>query len=1083
MRRKSSLSIALLLFSAVLLPFASIPAVASAEIDVTLSSQHEYLVPGTAANVSVTVTNDNLMNTRTFNLTLDTTSLPSDWNVTLSDSALGPVFPTQSDSTTLIVRLDPSANLGSNGQVDLIVTRSDDANESTTVTLQLSVAPLYLPSLDIGAVGDRGLVTIEPNQTVDLDVPVMNSGNVDDTFILQVDETTDLTDFWTNWNNNQSNNSGNSSGNNSGNNSSGNGSNGTSMPGPGKDVPQGWEVRWLDPVAVNMTAGESRNHTLRITVPPNAIPEYRGIALFAGSLGGNFSIQTVIVIEVSVISDVVVQLIHDANRTYLPGVTEQVSFNVTNNGNDETALIYQTTTDTYCSATIAGQSVGGDLQPLESETISLNITPSSYSHWNDSCTISIFAEESSTGVVHESAYTIVLGVDWGWEITPPSNTTFDAGETATIQVGVRNIGSEQDEVRFEMVGPGSISATGPPTWVTVGRGLSDVVSFQVQVPSDTNLIGSHNLTLTATGLHGGEQEVVTIPITIGARSELDLIAPQGGNVLVAAGDSSNFSVMATNGGTSALSFVLDWSGLPSSLSFDPTPPTTTVEVGQSHSIPITVVAGSSSSATSHQVTLYAKLVNSSEIIAQTSFTIEVGHSPSVRILASGDILPVGENTISSMDFVILNDGNEEDQFALALSPSTDGFEVTISPLLITLAASEQQIVTVSMRRTTATGEVNFSLVATSSNDAAVTDSYSFRASEVNLGVIAALTSTDSTASVGQTIQAYLWLTNTGNANQTFQLAITGLNCSNAQSTLTLPPSTSAVPVLLECAVSQNTPAGTTALSASVTSLADPSVSATASLNFTIPQDRVNGQPRLSITVTGSGENTLPHEGSLVLTVVLQNDGNEHLTGTLALVGEGAADLSPSWAAVGGSSNPNYVLSPGQSATYELMLVSTITTNGGELNMRIQAAGSGHLLLSDPFTVNTVGPTVAPDGVSFGFFELDNQISITIMATGWLITILFVLLTISRRRSRSEHIHSTFYDIGDDEDEDSPPLTDLPLPPPPLPDAPALADGEARISDGRVTCMGCSSSLKMPENRDPPFKFKCPKCSESVRVVE
>ncbi|MDP6099504.1 MAG: hypothetical protein QF566_04930, partial [Candidatus Thalassarchaeaceae archaeon] len=72
MRRKSSLSIALLLFSAVLLPFASIPAVASAEIDVALSSQHEYLVPGTAANVSVTVTNDNLMNTRTFDLTLNT---------------------------------------------------------------------------------------------------------------------------------------------------------------------------------------------------------------------------------------------------------------------------------------------------------------------------------------------------------------------------------------------------------------------------------------------------------------------------------------------------------------------------------------------------------------------------------------------------------------------------------------------------------------------------------------------------------------------------------------------------------------------------------------------------------------------------------------------------------------------------------------------------------------------------------------------------------------------------------------------------------------------------------------------------
>ena len=106
MRRKSSLFFAFILFSSVLLPFSSISVVASNEIDVNLSSQHEYLVPGTAANVSITVTNDNVMNTRTFNLSLDTVSLPSNWNVTLADSSLGPIFPTQSDSTTLIVRLD-----------------------------------------------------------------------------------------------------------------------------------------------------------------------------------------------------------------------------------------------------------------------------------------------------------------------------------------------------------------------------------------------------------------------------------------------------------------------------------------------------------------------------------------------------------------------------------------------------------------------------------------------------------------------------------------------------------------------------------------------------------------------------------------------------------------------------------------------------------------------------------------------------------------------------------------------------------------------------------------------------------------
>jgi uncharacterized membrane protein len=1110
--RKSTLSLAFLLLTAILLPFAAMPAVASAEIDVVLSSQHEQMVPGGATNISVTVTNDNVMNTRSFDISLDATYLPPSWNVTLADTTLGPVFPTQSDSTILIVRLDANAPLGDNGQVDIIVTRSDDANESTTVTLQLSVAPLFLPSLDIGMVGNQGLMTLEPNQTVDLAVPVINNGNVDDTIILQVDETIDLASFWSNYNSSQSNNSGNNTGNNTGGNNSGNntgnntggnnsgnntgnntggnnsgnntggnnGSNGTSMKGPSRDVPTDWEVRWLDPLAVNMSAGESRNHTLRISVPPDASPQYLGVALFAGSVGGNFSIQSVIVIEVSTMSDIAVSVEHDANRTYLPGVTEVVAIDITNNGNDETTLLYSTSTDSFCDATFT-TTLGGELTPLASESLSMNITPDYSTHWNDTCNIHIFAEESNTGVIHESIYTIVVGVDWGWQITPPEGTVLDAGVIETIQIGVRNIGSELDEVRFELVGPSGITASGPPSWVTIDRGLSNVVSFQVEVDGSTTMVGLHNLTLTATGLHGGEQEVVSVPVTIAPRTALDLVSPQGGNVLVEAGDSTNFSIQATNDGTSALSFDIDWSGLPSSLSFANVLDTSTVEVGETLVIPITVSAAGSAAAVTHQVTIYAKTTNSSEILAQTSFSIEVAHSPSVKILASSDTLPVGENALSSMDFVILNDGNQQDQFSFALSPSSDGFEVTITPLLITLDAGAQDVVTVTMRRTTATGEAPLALVATSSNDAAVSDTYDFTVTEVTLGVTAALTSTDKSAMVGQIIQAYFWLTNTGNANQTFQLSTSGLDCSNLQSTITLAPSPSATPVLVECLVAQNTAAGVVTLSATATSLADPAVSASGAINLTIPEDRENGQPRLTVTVTGSGDNVLPHAGSLVLTVNLKNEGNEDLSGTLSVVGEGAADLSPGWTAIGGSSSPSYNLGPGDEVTYELMLVSTFATSGGELSMRVQAAGSGHQLLSSPFSVNVAGPTVAPDGVSFGFFELDNQTSITVMSVGWLCTILFVLMTISRRkRAKKNHIRSTFFETEET-------MPDLPapidLPPPPVVAVTDLASDEARMVDGRVSCPSCSSSLKMPDGREAPFKFTCPKCKDSVRVVD
>jgi len=1106
MNRTRCLMLAFLMFSAVLLPLTAPPVAASDEINVTLSSQHEYLTPGTAANLSLTVTNDNLMNTRSFDISLDTTFLPSDWNVTLVDTTLGPVFPTQSDSTILVVRLDPGASLGANGQVDVTVTRSDDANESTTVTLHLSVAPLYLPALDVGAVGDRGLIAIEPNQTVDVDIPVMNAGNIDDSIILQIDEALDLGDFWTNWNSSQSNNTGgngtgngtgnntggngtgNGTGNNTGGNGTGNGTgnntggNGTSMRGPARDVPIDWDVRWLDPVAVDMTPGESRNHTLRITIPADATPEYRGIALFAGSLGGNYSIQTVIVVEVTTVSDIRVQVVHDANRSYLPGVTEVVSFEVTNSGNDATSLLYSTIPDSACSAVVDG-TVGSELQPLSSEFISMNITPDSSANWNNTCTINIFAEESTTGVSHETAYTIVVGVDWGWEVTVPNATSVSAGATTQLQVAVRNVGSELDEIRFDVSGPNGVTGSGPPGWMSVGRGLSDAITIQVDIDSDVSLVGLHNLTLTATGKHGGEQVVSSIELDIQPRSEISLQAPQGGNVLVAAGSSSNFSVTLTNSGTQNLSIVMDWSGLPSTISLSTDTPVT-VEVGEVLVLPITVSANAGSVAATHAANLVAKDANGGTVLASTSLNVEVAHAPAVRLLTSGDTLPVGEFSDSVMEVVVVNEGNQQDQFSFQLEPSTSGYQVTISPLLMTLEAGAQDTLTVSMRRTTATGESSLSLVATSSNDPTVTSQLDFTATEVSLGVALAISSTVTTAGVGDSVAATLWLTNTGNAEQTFQLAVTGLDCPNLSPTQTLSPSPSATPIVLDCTVPQVTPAGVVTLSASATSVHDPAITASAELNITVPADRVNGQPRLVIEVTGSAENHLAHEGSLVLNVLLRNDGNEELTGTLALVGEGAADLSPGWISSEGSSSPTYTLGPGEQATYELTLVSSYLTSGGEQSMRVQAAGPGHQVLSDSFTVTVASKPLPPNGITLGFADLDNQATITALAAGWLVAILSSLILVIVIRSRK----------GGEEDEllpltDLPPLGDLPLPPAPVPMAATVATvssdkpGEAKMVDGRVECTGCEASLKMPADREPPFKFKCPKCSESVRVVK
>ncbi|MED5272234.1 MAG: hypothetical protein VX613_05025, partial [Candidatus Thermoplasmatota archaeon] len=73
-------------------------------------------------------------------------------------------------------------------------------------------------------------------------------------------------------------------------------------------------------------------------------------------------------------------------------------------------------------------------------------------------------------------------------------------------------------------------------------------------------------------------------------------------------------------------------------------------------------------------------------------------------------------------------------------------------------------------------------------------------------------------------------------------------------------------------------------------------------------------------------------------------------------------------------------------------------------------------------------------------------------------------------------------------DDLPPIEEPPLPEIQLPELPAL---EQSISidtttnkleaDGTVRCSGCQPKLRPPIGKKPPFRFKCPKCAEMVRV--
>ena len=166
---------------------------ASDAIELSLSEQHVLISPGTTTNLTLTIhNNDSQINDYTVELNPNYNSA---WNISVVDSNIDDVLPTFSSSTTIVVTLNSLALLSDQTTIEFIVNQSG-SSESSTIEAILSVQPHYEASLDISNVGVGGLVLVNPGSTVDVDVDVMNLGNMNDTILLDVVNEPDLTQWW-----------------------------------------------------------------------------------------------------------------------------------------------------------------------------------------------------------------------------------------------------------------------------------------------------------------------------------------------------------------------------------------------------------------------------------------------------------------------------------------------------------------------------------------------------------------------------------------------------------------------------------------------------------------------------------------------------------------------------------------------------------------------------------------------------------------------------------------------------------------------------------------------------------------------
>ena len=195
----SSRSIRAVAFVLVLL-FASmsplaIPAQAHQSIILSTDTSHVVLMPGSAGNVTLTIEN-NATAIETFNVSVDSAGLSNLWNISASEDTVENVFPTWSKNTTIIVRLAEGAVPADSGSFDIHVTEPDQ-NFTSVITIYVSVAPSYLPILNLASMGGP-LVSMDSGTNTTFTIDVENLGSVEDTLLLDVEYEPDLAAWWAN---------------------------------------------------------------------------------------------------------------------------------------------------------------------------------------------------------------------------------------------------------------------------------------------------------------------------------------------------------------------------------------------------------------------------------------------------------------------------------------------------------------------------------------------------------------------------------------------------------------------------------------------------------------------------------------------------------------------------------------------------------------------------------------------------------------------------------------------------------------------------------------------------------------------
>jgi uncharacterized membrane protein len=1074
---------------------------ASAHPSIGLSTDvnHVILSPGEATNVTLTI-NNNGSSIETYSISVS--GFDSVWEVIPADSNITGVIPTFSATTDIAIRLSTSALPSSSGTLTITVTEPD-ANISSSIDVQLSVMPQYLPAVDASSAGDNGLVEMAPGDEVNLSIMVSNNGNVNDTILLSVGQTPDLVAFWSNWTSggNNSNNTGNSTGgnntggnstgnntggnntgnntggnstgnntggNNTGNNTGGNNTGGNSTGGnnsgnstsgiASKSNPS-WDVRFLDDTVDLMAPSESRYATLHISIPTDANPGFYGYNLFAASVFGNFSVNSTLVIEVTSVHDL--SFTHSIDQTLLPGGNVTSTVEIISLSSADGNWTWQTMVDSGdCSAHLDEL----ETQIMEDDTYDLDIliTAGVNTHVNDECLISLHGTlDHDTSISENYAFTVTVGESWGLSMVLPTSIKLDVDTPETFNVVISNEGTEQDTISLIGIDEDGVTFTNPSP-VTLDRGESQYVVMEVLI--DSYLVGNITLDFTMSSTNSGSGTVNDSGVfEVKEYSELSMIGPAENRIVITPGQNSSIILNVSNDGTKDLDLSASITGLPNGITVAKGLEEVSLDAGEAVDIELELVASSGIQPMSDTFTI---TFDAGWTSSQLTIELQVADRHEVMIDSSEDRIiasPLGDANLTLM---VTNLGTSTETFVADINNSalSDWFTISVDTLSLNLDSGQSGSITISAREIASgapNSGVDLTITITSTDDSTVTDSITIAViPQIADGLITVMSDNDE-AKPGEMIYGNVIITNLGTASDTMRINTVEMDCNFLDDTeVVLAPSMSSSPIPWSCMIADGEDAGMKALTFRLTSAARSDMMVTFSEAYTVEpswNDEV-----ISFTFDQNDLKFDESSDQYTVSLTVCNEANTFVVGVLELIGKNEPQMDAVFFRSGETGiNSTFSLASKGCQDFKLML-TPINLDGFEASLIVrsisQVLGQTIVDESPELRVNVGGPDLPPSGMDLGLFELDNNNSLIVLATGWALA-LILLMYIRLFRKPAE--------IMEEEEEEIP-----------------LGANEVRIDEyNKVTCCSCEARLGVPEGSEPPFRFTCPKCETKIRVVE